>query len=380
MSKTVEKQIKCSSTDDTNLQKGNFVHSTPKLKSSKLPVRSVLTESTNNKKITESPIIGNVQEAYIKDKVRSKESETPESSQCGPPTQPSQYPKQNNTTSQNNDCHKKDVQTKHKWTLSDFDIGKPLGKGKFGNVYLAREKRSKFVVALKVLFKSAINNFNNEHQVRREIEIQTHLRHPNILRMYAYFHDESRVYLVLEYAPKGALYKALQSSPNKYFDEPTSAKYIAQVADALKYCHAHKVIHRDIKPENLLLGANGEIKIADFGWSVHAPSSRRETLCGTLDYLSPEMVVGKPHNEKVDLWSLGVLCYEFLVGKPPFESASFDGTYRAISEVKYSFPSHVSERAKDLIKKLLVFNPDSRLSLEGILKHPWILQYTNIDK
>lgn len=89
------------------------------------------------------------------------------------------------------------------WTLADFDIGRPLGKGKFGNVYLAREKKSKYIVALKVLFKNMIHNLNNEHQVRREIEIQTHLRHPNILRMYGYFHDEHRVYLILEYAPKG---------------------------------------------------------------------------------------------------------------------------------------------------------------------------------
>lgn len=101
------------------------------------------------------------------------------------------------------DISKKEQQSKQKWTLTDFDIGKPLGKGKFGNVYLAREKKSKFLVALKVLFKSAIKDFNNEHQVRREIEIQSHLRHPNILRMYGYFHDESRVYLILEYAPYG---------------------------------------------------------------------------------------------------------------------------------------------------------------------------------
>lgn len=94
-------------------------------------------------------------------------------------------------------------EVKRKWTLTDFDIGKPLGKGKFGNVYLARERGSKFLVALKVLFKTAITQLNNEHQVRREIEIQSHLRHPNILRMYGYFHDENRVYLILEYAPFG---------------------------------------------------------------------------------------------------------------------------------------------------------------------------------
>lgn len=118
------------------------------------------------------------------------------------------------------------------WTLTDFDIGKPLGKGKFGNVYLAREKKSKFVVALKVLFKNVIKSSNNEHQVRREIEIQTHLRHPNILRMYGYFHDEHRVYLILEYAPKGKLIKlviiiTLSSAhimwihKNQFFDAPS---------------------------------------------------------------------------------------------------------------------------------------------------------------
>lgn len=112
---------------------------------------------------------------------------------------------ENTTKTSSHEVNKEETK-KYKWTLADFDIGKPLGKGKFGNVYLAREKKSKFLVALKVLFKSAIKDFNNEHQVRREIEIQSHLRHPNILRMYGYFHDESRVYLILEYAPNGRQY------------------------------------------------------------------------------------------------------------------------------------------------------------------------------
>lgn len=264
------------------------------------------------------------------------------------------------------------------WTLSDFDIGKPLGKGKFGNVYLAREKKSKFIIALKVLFKDAIKKADIEHQVRREIEIQTHLRHPNILKMFGYFHDDARVYLILEYAPGGACYKELHAQENKRFDDKRTALYIAQLADALKYCHARKVIHRDIKPENLLLGSKGELKIADFGWSVHAPSSRRTTLCGTLDYLPPEMVHGKTHNELVDLWSLGVLCYEFLVGKPPFESESYEDTYKRISRAIYNVPPTVSDGAKDLISKLLVVNPENRLSLEGVLEHYWIVFYTNM--
>ena len=101
----------------------------------------------------------------------------------------------------------------NRWKLSDFEIGRPLGKGKFGNVYLAREKRSKFIVALKVLFKSQLQKAHVEHQLRREIEIQSHLRHPHVLRMFGYFYDETRVYLILEFAPRGEMYKV---SPSPY--------------------------------------------------------------------------------------------------------------------------------------------------------------------
>ncbi|XP_074644652.1 aurora kinase C-like [Tubulanus polymorphus] len=257
-----------------------------------------------------------------------------------------------------------------RWELSDFDIGRPLGKGKFGHVYLAREKKSKFIVALKVLFKSQLQNAGVEHQLRREIEIQSHLRHPNILRLYGYFYDETRVYLILEYAPRGELYKELQKFQR--FDDRRTASYIAQLSKALAYCHSKKVIHRDIKPENLLLGLKGELKIADFGWSVHAPSSRRATLCGTLDYLPPEMIEGKTHDEKVDLWSLGVLCYEFLVGKPPFEADSHTDTYRRIARVELHFPSHVCQPARDLVSKLLRHDPSKRLPLSEVLQDPWI--------
>ncbi|CAL8340250.1 unnamed protein product [Merluccius merluccius] len=264
--------------------------------------------------------------------------------------------------------------SKKRWSLENFDIGRPLGKGKFGNVYLARERQTKFILALKVLFKKQLEKAGVEHQLRREVEIQSHLRHPNILRLYGYFHDESRVYLILEFAPKGELYGELQRCGS--FNEERSATYIMELADALNYCHSKKVIHRDIKPENLLLGANGELKIADFGWSVHTPSSRRSTLCGTLDYLPPEMIEGRTHDEKVDLWSLGVLCYEFLVGRPPFETKSHDDTYRKISRVEYTYPAqaNINAGAKDLIGRLLKHNPLHRLPIQGVLCHPWVVE------
>ncbi|XP_012542710.1 aurora kinase C [Monomorium pharaonis] len=275
----------------------------------------------------------------------------------------------------------KENESEKRWVLSDFDIGRPLGKGKFGNVYLAREKRSKFIIAMKVLYRSQIEDAKISHQVVREIEIQTHLRHPNILRMYGYFYDDKRIYLILEYAPKGELYKELKNQPDKRFDEVRTAIYIAQLADALKYCHSKSVIHRDIKPENLLLGMNGELKIADFGWSVHAPSSRRDTLCGTLDYLPPEMISGKTHNHTVDFWSVGILCYECLVGKPPFYATTNDETYLNIKRLRYTFPSFVSEGARDLISKLIVIEPEKRLDMDSVLAHSWIIKnYHKIDK
>ncbi|XP_058117961.1 aurora kinase C-like [Anopheles ziemanni] len=258
------------------------------------------------------------------------------------------------------------------WTLSNFDIGRPLGRGKFGNVYLAREKETKFVIALKVLFKKQVKSQGIEHQVRREIEIQSHLRHPNILRMYGYFHDESRIYLILEYAQGGTLFKAQQQQPGKRFPEKQCAIYVNSLVSALIYLHERNVIHRDIKPENLLLGHGGELKIADFGWSVHEPASSRTTLCGTLDYLSPEMVQGQPHSKTVDLWSLGVLAYELLCGKAPFLASTYEETYRKIMRVQYTVPNDVSKAAGHLISKLLVREPANRMPLENVAIHPWI--------
>lgn len=257
-----------------------------------------------------------------------------------------------------------------KTSIKDFDIGRPLGKGKFGNVYLAREKTLKVIVALKVLFKSQMEKEGVEHQLRREIEIQSHLRHPNILRFYNYFHDATRVFLILEYAPRGEMYKELQRCGR--FDDQRTATYMEELADALQYCHEKKVIHRDIKPENLLLGFRGELKIADFGWSVHAPSLRRRTMCGTLDYLPPEMIEGHSHDEKVDLWCIGVLCYECLVGSPPFETASHSETYKRITKVDLQFPKVVSDGARDLISKLLRHSPTMRLALKNVIEHPWV--------
>ncbi|XP_063233334.1 aurora kinase C-like [Bacillus rossius redtenbacheri] len=265
-----------------------------------------------------------------------------------------------------------------KLTIDDFEIGFPLGRGKFGRVYLARDKISHYVVALKILFKKELRDCKMAVLVAREIEIQAHLHHPRILELLTYFHDAEKIYLVLEYAPGGELYKFMNKMPSVQLPQELAAKFVHQVASALQYCHQNNVMHRDIKPENLLLDIQGNIKVSDFGWSCHSESNRRNTMCGTLDYLPPEMVESKQYSYFVDNWCLGVLLYEFLVGKPPFESENDKITYKRISNVDIRWPPHIPPGAKDLISKLLVHTPSKRLSLEDVMRHPWVVQ--NKDK
>lgn len=237
--------------------------------------------------------------------------------------------------------------------LGMFEIGRPLGKGKFGRVYLVRERSSGYVCALKTLYKAEFQQFQMEKQVCREVEIQTNLCHPNILKLYGHFHDQKRIFLVLEFAAEGELYKKLRKETR--FTESKAARYTAQMASALQHMHRKHVIHRDIKPENILIGIHGELKLSDFGWSVHAPNTRRLTKCGTLDYLPPEMCdprrSDQPYDEKVDIWSLGVLLYEFLVGEAPFEDSPIL-TQKRITKGDMKIPSFVSPQAKDLIERV----------------------------
>ncbi|CAH8388518.1 unnamed protein product [Eruca vesicaria subsp. sativa] len=185
-----------------------------------------------------------------------------------------------------------------------------------------------------------------EHQLRREVEIQWHLSNPNIFWLYGYFYDH--------YAARGKLYKELQKC--KYFSERRAATYVASLVRALIYCHGKHVIQRNIKTENLLIDAQGELKIADFGWSVHTFNT---FLLRWVKYLGPR---DSP--------------YEFLYGVPPFEAIEHSDTYRRIVQVDLKFPPKpvVSASEKDLINQMLVKESAQRLPLHKLLEHPWIVQ------
>lgn len=210
-----------------------------------------------------------------------------------------------------------EIQENRAWKVSDFTLGKPLGKGKFGNVYYARQKVSNIPIALKVLFKSQMNNEQILKMLKREIEIQFRLKHENINKLYSYFHDQKNVYLILEYAENGEFYKYL-SKNRGLITEDHCKNFISQIGYALDYMHSRHVYHRDIKPENILIGNKDKLLLADFGSAVHAPPpshSTRYTVCGTPEYLSPEMILSCGHDSSLDMWSLGILMYEILYGR-----------------------------------------------------------------
>ncbi|CAD5232631.1 unnamed protein product [Bursaphelenchus xylophilus] len=257
------------------------------------------------------------------------------------------------------------------WRLSDFDVGRPLGKGAFGRVYLARDKNKHVPLVLKIIFKNPLKTHKMEEYLVTEITNHSHLIHPNILRLYNYFHDEKRIYVMLELAFHGEVYKELQRRGR--FEEIDAAKYIYQVSDALEYCHQKKVVHRDLKPENLLFDEDYNIKLADFGWSVHS-SNRRRTFCGTMDYMAPELVQNHSHTFPVDYWCVGVLLFEFLTGNAPFYARNEIDTYKNIITGEFSAPEYLSEGAVDLVRKLLQRVPSQRLDLNGVMCHPWITE------
>ncbi|OCF54218.1 AUR protein kinase [Kwoniella mangroviensis CBS 10435] len=268
--------------------------------------------------------------------------------------------------------------SKH-WSLANFDIGRPLGKGHFGKVYLARvkSKTDPFVLVLKCLSKDEVITKEVQIQVRREIEVMQQLRHPNIIRLYGWFHDSTRIFLMLELAGKGELFKQLAKKGR--FSERRSSQYIRQVASGLTYLHSNQIIHRDIKPENLLLGMNGEIKIGDFGWSVYSPEENSQrTLAGTLSYVSPEMVLGQPYGKAVDIWALGVLAYELTCGAEPFGADTSSGprlVHQRICTCDVHFPSFLSVEAREFIQSLLRLKPEERLPLDQVDQQPWILNH-----
>ena len=258
---------------------------------------------------------------------------------------------------------------------TDFESleDKSIGKGGFGSVWKVRHKVTKQIFAIKVINKDSIVKQNMVEQTNREIEIMYKLDHPHIIKLYSHFEDDEDFCLIMQIASKGQLYSVIKRL--KRLDQRTAAQYMRETISAIKYLHTRTppIIHRDIKPENILLDQDGRCKLADFGWSNFDDGRKnRETYCGTPEYLAPEMVTKSGHDESVDIWALGVLLFEMLTGRTPF---NFTGDriqlYNNIKSLRIVWTDDFPQLAKDLVGRILRLNPKDRLTLDQIINHQW---------
>merc|ERR1719380_491362 len=235
-------------------------------------------------------------------------------------------------------------------TSADFTLGKTLGTGAFGRVRFVTHKTSGNIYALKTLKKASIIKMKQVDHIVSEKAILATLKHPLIVNMWGSFHDQRYIYMLLEYIVGGEFFTHLRKAGR--FDNEASMFYASQIASIFEYCHGKNIVYRDLKPENILINSDGYVKLTDFGFAK-VIEHRTYTLCGTPEYIAPEVLLNKGHGKPVDWWTLGILIYEMIVGYPPFVDEDPMGIYQKILGGKIVFPKLFDKNAKGLVKKLL---------------------------
>eukprot|EP00418_Pyrodinium_bahamense_P091622 CAMPEP_0179048540 /NCGR_PEP_ID=MMETSP0796-20121207/19761_1 /TAXON_ID=73915 /ORGANISM="Pyrodinium bahamense, Strain pbaha01" /LENGTH=1031 /DNA_ID=CAMNT_0020745011 /DNA_START=33 /DNA_END=3129 /DNA_ORIENTATION=- len=257
-----------------------------------------------------------------------------------------------------------------------YTKGRFLGKGGFAKCYEVQDMETREIYAAKIVAKASIAKPRAHAKLKSEIAIHRSLNHEKVVKFHDHFEDSDYVYIILELCPNQTLNEFMRKRPNKRLSEAEAMFYIYDLIVALKYLHRRRVIHRDLKLGNLFLDADVRLKVGDFGLAAQLEhdSEKRRTICGTPNYIAPEILEGKHgHSYEVDIWSLGVILYTMIIGRPPFETSDVRTTYRRIRYNQYSFPDtvRISEQAKDLINAILRTEPHSRLSLDEILGSTW---------
>lgn len=224
--------------------------------------------------------------------------------------------------------------------------------------------------------KSTIVSKGMEKRVREEISIHSKLKHPAIIELYKYFEDSENVYLVLELAHNGELHRYMRES-QRVMSEAETANILAQVVSGLLYLKVNNIVHRDMSLSNLLLTKDFKVKISDFGLATELkrPDEKHMTLCGTPNYISPEVASRASHGLPVDVWGLGCMMYTLLVGKPPFDTDGIKSTLTRVVMNEIKMPPNLTIEAKDLLGRLLCKNPLERIHVEDILTHSFMTKY-----
>ncbi|POV95604.1 hypothetical protein PSHT_15572 [Puccinia striiformis] len=282
------------------------------------------------------------------------------------------------TDSQTVDLTKNPRKTCSRYALADFDLIRTLGTGSFGRVHLSKSRHNGRGYAIKVLNKKRVVGLKQVEHTNSERQMLAAVRHPFLVNLWGTFADSYNLYMVMDFVSGGELFNLLRKSQR--FPDPVAKFFGAEVALALDYLHCLNIVYRDLKPENILLGSDGHIKITDFGFAKLVPDITW-TLCGTPDYLAPEIVQSKGYNKSVDWYALGVLIFEMLAGYPPFycEEESPMRLYEKIIAGKVRYPSYFNPSAKDLLKSLLTADLSKRFGnlangSRDIFHHAWFAE------
>ncbi|KAG8062802.1 hypothetical protein GUJ93_ZPchr0003g17526 [Zizania palustris] len=268
--------------------------------------------------------------------------------------------------------------------LGKYELGRLLGRGTFAKVYHARSLAGGEAVAIKVLDKIELAAAGMATRVLREVTAMRRLRHPNVLRLHEVLATRSKMYLVMELAPGGDLLSRLASLPSRRLPEHAARRVFLQLVSALIYCHARGVSHRDVKPQNVLLDADGNLKVSDFGLAALPDSLRDDgrlhTACGTPAFAAPEVLRRKAYDgAKADAWSCGVILFVLLAGHLPFDDSNIANMCRKAHRREYSLPRWVSQPARRLVGRLLDPNPATRLAVAELASHPWFKRSLSLD-
>ena len=262
--------------------------------------------------------------------------------------------------------------------ITDFTIIKELGSGSFGRVYLVSHKKTKAQYAIKAIDKRDKTNIEEKPYFRREVEVMYKIHHPNVVKLFGHFEDNNYCYFIMEYISKGNIYGLIPQDKKKRLSSQIVASLIKDVISAVYYLHNMNppIIHRDIKPENVLLGDRMVAKLTDFGWSNYMQEdAKRTTVCGTPIYLAPEIIKEQGHDERVDIWCIGVLLFELTTATVPFPGNDLDTLKNNILKLKIAWPKDINSDAKNLIMKILKLDPNDRLPLSEMLSHRFITKY-----
>ena len=262
--------------------------------------------------------------------------------------------------------------------IKDFEILKELGCGSFGRVFLARHLKTKVLYAIKAIDKQNKTNIDEKPYFRRELEVMYKIHHPNVVKLFGHFEDNKYCYFIMEFISRGNVYNLLTLDKKKILSTKLVATIMKDVISATYFLHNMNppIIHRDIKPENVLLNEGMVAKLTDFGWSNYIQEEKeRKTVCGTPIYLAPEIIKEQGHDERVDIWCIGVLLFELITGSVPFRGNDIETLKSNILHLKITWPKEMKPDAKDLITKILKLDPNKRLPLEDMLQHPFFLKY-----